>query len=103
MPAYVINDMEVTDPVAFERYRELSPPTVARYGGRFLARGGATRALEGGWSPQRLVILEFPSVAHAQAWIDSPEYAPARALRQASARSRMIVSEGLPATVLEPT
>jgi uncharacterized protein (DUF1330 family) len=95
MPAYVINDMEVTDPVAFERYRELSPPTVAQYGGRFLARGGATHAVEGAWSPKRLVIVEFPSVASARAWLDSPEYAPARALRQASARSQLIVTEGI--------
>lgn len=95
MPAYVINDMEVTDPVVFERYRALSPPTVAQYGGRFLARGGATRSLEGGWSPRRLVILEFPTVERAQAWIDSPEYAPARALRQASARSNLILTEGI--------
>ena len=96
MPAYVINDMEVTDPVTFDEYRKLSPPTVALYGGRFLARGGATRTLEGAWSPKRLVILEFPSVERAQAWIDSPEYAPARRLRQASARSNLIVTEGVP-------
>jgi uncharacterized protein (DUF1330 family) len=97
MPAaYVINDMEVTDPVAFEKYRKLSPPTVALYGGRFLARGGATRTLEGTWSPKRLVILEFDSVARAQAWIDSPEYAPARELRERASRSNIIVTEGLP-------
>jgi len=96
MPAYVINDMEVTDPVTFDEYRRLSPATVAQYGGRFLARGGATEPLEGGWEPRRLVILEFPSVAQAKAWIDSPEYAPARALRQASAKSRMVVTEGVP-------
>lgn len=96
MPAYVINDMEVTDPVTFDAYRKLSPPTVALYGGRFLARGGATQVLEGHWSPKRLVILEFPSVAQAQAWIDSPEYAPARALRERSSRSNIIVTEGLP-------
>ncbi len=56
MPAYVINDIEVTDPATFDEYRRLSPPTVALYGGRFLARGGATQTLEGGWAPQRLVI-----------------------------------------------
>jgi uncharacterized protein (DUF1330 family) len=98
MPAYVINDMQVTDPVAFEKYRFLSPPTVARYGGRFLARGGATRTLEGEWSPKRLVILEFDSVERAQAWLDSPEYADARALRQRSTRSNLIVTEGIAVT-----
>ena len=95
MLAYVINDLEVTDAVVFDEYRRLTPPTVALYGGRFLARGGATHTLEGGWSPKRLVILEFPSVERAQAWIDSPEYAPARRLRQASARSNVIITEGI--------
>jgi uncharacterized protein (DUF1330 family) len=95
MAAYVINDMEVTDPLAFEKYRQLSPPTVALFGGRFLARGGATRTLEGSWSPKRLVILEFDSVERAQAWIDSPEYAPARLLRERASRSNIIVTEGV--------
>jgi uncharacterized protein (DUF1330 family) len=94
MPAYVINDMEVTDPQLFEEYKKLSPATVLQYGGKFLARGGRTQTLEGGWSPSRLVVLEFPSVQQAQAWIDSPEYAPARRLRQLSSNSNMIVVEG---------
>jgi uncharacterized protein (DUF1330 family) len=94
MPAYVINDMEVTDPQRFEEYKKLSPPTVAQYGGKFLARGGRTDTLEGGWSPRRLVILEFPSMQQAQAWIESPEYAPARRLRQLSSNSNMIMVEG---------
>lgn len=98
MPAYVINDMEITDPQRFEEYKRLSPPTVAAYGGRFLARGGAISPLEGDWQPRRLVMLEFPSVDQAQAWLNSPEYAPARRLRQLSARSRMVVIEGLPPT-----
>ncbi len=96
MAAYVINDMEVTDAVTFDEYRKLSPATVALYGGRFLARGGATLTLEGSWSPKRLVILEFPSVERAQAWLESPEYAPARKLRQMSTRSNLIITEGIP-------
>ena len=95
MPAYVINDMVVTDPVLFEEYKKLSPPTVAQYGGRFLARGGRTDTLEGDWSPKRLVIIEFPSVAQARAWVDSPEYAPAKRLRQITTISNLIVVEGV--------
>lgn len=95
MPAYVINDMEITDPQRFEEYKRLSPPTVAAFGGRFLARGGEVTPLEGEWQPRRLVMLEFPSVAQAQAWLNSPEYAPARRLRQLSANSRMVVIEGV--------
>ena len=66
MPAYVINDMVVTDPELFERYKQLSPPTVAQYGGRFLARGGQIENLEGDWSPRRVVIIEFPSLERAR-------------------------------------
>ena len=94
MPAYVINDMEITDPARFEEYKKLSPATVAQYGGRFLARGGRTETLEGNWSPKRVVILEFPSMAQAQAWSNSPEYAPAKRLRQMSAKSNLVMIEG---------
>ena len=94
MPAYVITDMEVTDPQLFEEYKKLSPPTVAQYGGKFLARGGRTETLEGAWSPRRLVILEFPDMAKARAWLDSPEYAPARRLRQLSSNSNIVLVEG---------
>ena len=98
MAAYVLNDMEITDPALFEEYKKLSPATVAQYGGRFLARGGRTETLEGDWSPKRLVILEFPSVEQARAWADSPEYAPAKRLRQRAAKSNLIIIEGaLPA------
>ncbi len=95
MAAYVINDMEVTDAAAFEQYRQLSPPTVAQYGGRFLARGGALETVEGDWKPRRLVIIEFPSMAQARAWMDSPEYAPAKVLRQRASRSNMVLVEGV--------
>lgn len=97
MPAYVINDMDVTDPVTFDVYRKLSPATVARYGGRFLVRGGAVEPQEGQWRPKRLVVLEFPDVERAKAWIDSVEYAPARRLRQMSANSNLVLVEGVAA------
>ena len=94
MAAYVLNDMEITDPALFEEYKLLSPATVAQYGGRFLARGGRTETLEGDWSPKRLVIIEFPSAEQARAWADSPEYAPAKRLRQRASKSNLIVIEG---------
>ena len=96
MAAYVLNDMEITDPVLFEEYKKLTPATVAQYGGRFLVRGGRTETLEGEWSPKRLVILEFPSVEQARAWADSPEYAPAKRLRQMASKSNLIVVDGIP-------
>jgi uncharacterized protein (DUF1330 family) len=94
MVAYFINDMEVQDAALLEEYKKLSPATVAQYGGRFLARGGRLEVLEGTWSPKRLVILEFPSVEQAKAWFDSPEYAPARRIRQKASRSNIVVVEG---------
>ena len=94
MVAYVINDMEVLDADLLEDYKKLSAPTVAQYGGRFLARGGKVDRLEGVWQPRRLVIIEFASAAQAHAWIDSPEYAVAKLIRQRASRSNLIVVEG---------
>jgi len=97
MPAYIVVDIEVQRPAEYERYKELAPPSIARYGGRYLARGGTTEVLEGTWQPTRLVILEFPSAKEARAWWASREYAEAKALRQASARTQMVLLEGLAA------
>lgn len=95
MAAYVIVDIQVTDPAGYAEYRQLAPPIVAAYGGKYLVRGGALETLEGDWAPQRLVILEFPSVAQAKAWWDSPEYRPLREMRQRTTLSRMVVVEGV--------
>jgi len=95
MSAYVILDIEVTDPAGYEDYKRLAPPAVAAYGGRYLARGGKCETLEGKWPASRVVILEFESVARARAWLDSPEYAPARALRHRYAHSKAVVVEGV--------
>ena len=95
MPAYVINDMEVTNPELLEEYKKLSAPTVKQFGGRFIARGGRVVALEGDWNPQRIVILELPTLEQAKSWVESVEYAPAKLLRQKSAKSRLIVVEGV--------
>lgn len=97
MAAYVFVEVDVHDPAAYERYKTLAPPAIAAYGGRYLARGGRCVTLEGGWAPARAVILEFPSVERAQEWWASAEYAPGKALRHASARSKMIVVEGVEA------
>jgi len=95
MSAYVLVEIEVLDQERYETYKQLAPSSIAIYGGRYLARGGDVETLEGTWSPNRLVILEFPSVDQAKAWWDSTEYEQAKALRQAAAHTRMIVVEGL--------
>jgi uncharacterized protein (DUF1330 family) len=96
VPAYVVVEIAVHDPGRYERYKQLSPSSIAAYGGRFIVRGGAVESLEGAWNPGRLVILEFPSAERARAWWSSPEYAEAKALRLATAHSKMILVEGLP-------
>ena len=95
MAAYVIADVEVTDATAYEEYRKLVPATIAQYGGKYLARGGATEVMEGGWTPARFVILEFPSLDQAKRWYASPEYAPALAIRKRASRSKLVFAEGL--------
>jgi uncharacterized protein (DUF1330 family) len=95
MPAYVVVDVERTDLERAARYSELSGPSVERHGGRFLARGGATRVLEGEWDPERLVVIEFPSANAAQAWYDSEDYQEARAVRRGAGTWRMVVVDGV--------
>lgn len=95
MPAYVIVNINVTDPIRYEDYKELAAPTVTAFGGRYIVRGGAAEVLEGGWTPRRVVLLEFPSLARAREWWSSPEYAPMKKLRQATATTEMIVVEGV--------
>ena len=95
MSAYVVVDVEVTDPAAFDEYRQQVPATIARYGGRYIVRGGQTQTLEGDWDPKRVVILEFPDRAAARAWWSSQEYAGAKALRQRCARTQLIIVDGV--------
>ncbi len=95
MPAYVVVEIEVHDPVRYEDYKKLAPPTIAAYGGKYIARGGKAETLEGDWAPKRLVILEFPTLAQAKKWHDSPEYRAARELRHQTAKSKMVAIEGL--------
>jgi uncharacterized protein (DUF1330 family) len=92
---YVIVEVEITDPDAYAEYRTRVPATLERYGGRFLVRGGAVETLEGGWQPQRIVVLEFPSVERAKEWYTSPEYQEILAIRERHARSRALIIEGV--------
>jgi uncharacterized protein (DUF1330 family) len=95
MSAYVIVQIEIVDASLYERYKGLAPASIAVYGGRYIARGGRSEVLEGEWEPRRVVILEFESVERARQWLESPEYREARALRHRSARTQMIIVEGL--------
>ena len=95
MSAYIVAELEVLDRERFEVYRKMVPASLQPYGGKFLVRGGNVETLESEWLPKRLVILEFPSADKARAWWESEEYAAAKALRLATARTRMILAEGV--------
>ena len=94
MAAYLIAEIEVTNPEGYKPYTELVPATIALYGGRFLVRGGATEVLEGDWPARRRVIIEFPSMEAARAWWDSPDYAKPKSMRRANSNGRLILLEG---------
>jgi uncharacterized protein (DUF1330 family) len=94
MAAYVIGEIEVTDPALYEEYRKQVMAVVTKYGGKFIVRGGRVETLEGGWSPKRFVALEFPSMEQAQEWYRSPEYAPLIELRKKASRGKLILVEG---------
>jgi uncharacterized protein (DUF1330 family) len=95
MAAYLVAEVTVHDNDGFAQYRDMAPPSVAAYGGKYLARGGAITSMEGNWQPSRITVTEFPSVEQAKAWWNSPEYAEARDLRQRTATTKMIIVEGV--------
>lgn len=92
---YIIVQVDVQDPEAFEKYRALVPATIAQYGGQYLVRGGSFEKLEGDEPLGRMVMLEFPSYAQAKAWYDSEEYAGPKAMRHASSRANAVLVEGV--------
>jgi uncharacterized protein (DUF1330 family) len=94
LPAYIIANVEVTDPAGFEEYKKQAPATVASYGGRYLTRGGRTEVIEGDWVPNRVVIIEFPNMAQLKAWHDSPEYQLLLQIRRRTTKSSLFAIEG---------
>jgi uncharacterized protein (DUF1330 family) len=95
MPAYVLVEISVHNPEEYEDYKKLSLPSLQPFNGKFIVRGGKTITLEGDWNPERMVILEFPAKELALEWWNSDIYAKAKAIRQRSASTRMIVLEGI--------
>jgi uncharacterized protein (DUF1330 family) len=95
MSAYIIVQVEIDDPVRYEDYKKLTPATIAQFGGQFVVRGGKAEVLEGPPNDSRIVVVEFPDAARARAWWSSPEYAPAKALRQSCSRAKLLLVEGV--------
>ena len=92
--AYVVNEIQVTDPARYRTYAEQVPATLVPFGGRFIVRGGKTESFSTEAVKGRVVILEFPSFANAKAWHVSAEYQRLLEIRNASSTSRVYVIEG---------
>jgi uncharacterized protein (DUF1330 family) len=95
MPAYVIVNVRVTDPELYREYTAATPASIARFGGRFLVRGGAVEVREGSWSPERVVVVEFRDGGAARAWYESDEYQALLAIRKRAAESELVFVEGV--------
>jgi uncharacterized protein (DUF1330 family) len=94
MTAYLIADIQVTDPASYDQYRPLAAASVARFGGRFVVRGGKIELLEGAPEPERIVVIEFPDADGARRWYHSDEYQKALKIRQSASRGRVFLVEG---------
>ena len=94
MPAYVIVEIEILEPVGYEEYKKQASDTVHKYGGKYIVRGGRTEVLEGDWQPKRIVILAFPTMQRAKEWLKCEEYREPRKLRHATAKTNMLLVEG---------
>ena len=94
MAAYIIVEIEVTDPVGYEDYKKQAAATVHKYGGKYIVRGGKTEVLEGDWQPKRIVILEFPTMERAKEWLNCEEYREPRKMRHRTAKTNMLLVEG---------
>ena len=94
MSVYMIVESKSRDPQSYARYIALVPPIVAKYGGRYLVRGGEVTPLTGGWTPERMIIIEFPSGEHIRRCFSSPEYRKIAPLREAGADLRAVIVPG---------
>ncbi|MEQ8504279.1 MAG: DUF1330 domain-containing protein [Rhodospirillales bacterium] len=95
MTAYMIAQIDITDPETFKEYQALVPATIAAFGGEYIVRGGEQVQLEGEPRSSRTVVITFPDMAAAKAWHASPEYEKPLAIRQASATGTLMLVDGL--------
>jgi uncharacterized protein (DUF1330 family) len=95
MAAYVIAQVDIHDAETFKEYAAGVPATIQQYGGKYCVRGGAVTPKEGGWNPKRVIVLEFPDMATAHRWYDSPEYQEIIGIRFKAANGELIFVEGV--------
>ena len=94
MAAYLIADLDVTEPGTYEEYRRQVGPLLEQYGARILIRGGAIKVLESEWEPKRLILLEFPDMDTLKGFYDSDDYKGPKELRQRAAVSKVLAVQG---------
>jgi uncharacterized protein (DUF1330 family) len=94
MPAFILVEIDIHDKAAYEEYKKLAPDTIKMYDGKFVIRGGKSEPLEGNWKPERIVMLQFPTVERAKEWWSSAAYEPAKKIRQSASSTKMLVIEG---------
>lgn len=95
MSAFVVVDTKINNPEKYEEYKKLAKPIAEKYGGVYRARGGAMDIRETDlWTPTRIVIVEFPDMKSARAFLDSPEYAPVKSMRTSNAECTLFILEG---------
>jgi uncharacterized protein (DUF1330 family) len=95
MSVYLVVNVDVRDPAAYEEYKAGVPALIAKHGGEYLVRGGKVEVLEGEWRPKRMTVLKFPSHEAVHAYLNDPEYAPLKSLRHRIAPTQMVAVEGL--------
>lgn len=95
MPAYLIVNVTVHDPAAYETYKAGVTPIVERHGGKYLVRGGDHEVVEGSWAPTRLVLFRFPDRAAIRAFVDDPDYRPLKELRHRIATTDAVAVDGI--------
>jgi len=95
MTAYILVDTKINNPEEYEDYKKLAKPIAEKFGGKYLARGGNMEVMENGlWTPERLVLIEFPDMTSARSFINSAEYAPVKMIRHENADCSLVIFEG---------
>ena len=98
MSAYLVVDITVHDPEMYQEYVRKAPPYIEKHGGIYRVRGGEVETQEGSWSPQRLVVVEFPTTEKAKAFLNDPGYQAVAAIRHQAATTNMVLADGWPAS-----
>jgi uncharacterized protein (DUF1330 family) len=95
MSAYLIVNVEVKDPAAYQQYLAGAPALIRKHGGEYLVRGGSLEVIEGNWKPTRLVVLRFPDGDSARAFMNDPDYQPLKEIRHRAAKTDMVLTDGM--------